>query len=166
MFMDIRNFTPLVEKKPPEEIVAFQNVVFAEAIDIVNRNHGIINQFLGDGFMATFGAPLATGHDCANALAAARELVPGSGPSPRFLDGEDVEVVRRCRAAGDRASTPGSAQGNGSLKRRRASTADWWTWLVFRDPEDLGAATPWCSRRGEDHFLELGVLVGVEVRLG
>ena len=78
MFMDIRNFTPLVEKKPPEEIVAFQNVVFAEAVEIVNRNQGIINQFLGDGFMATFGAPLATGHDCTNALAAARELVAGT----------------------------------------------------------------------------------------
>jgi adenylate cyclase len=77
MFMDIRNFTPLVEKKSPEEIVAFQNVVFAEAVDIVNRNHGIINQFLGDGFMATFGAPLATGRDCGNALAAAHELVAG-----------------------------------------------------------------------------------------
>jgi len=78
MFMDIRNFTPLVEKKPPEEIVAFQNVVFAEAVEIVNRNQGIINQFLGDGFMATFGAPLATGRDCTNALAAARELVAGT----------------------------------------------------------------------------------------
>ena len=77
MFMDIRNFTPLVEKKSPEEIVAFQNVVFAEAVEVVNRNHGIINQFLGDGFMATFGAPLATPRDCANALAAARELVAG-----------------------------------------------------------------------------------------
>ena len=77
MFMDIRNFTPLVEKKSPEEIVAFQNVVFAEAVDVVSRHHGIINQFLGDGFMASFGAPLATGRDCGNALAAARELVTG-----------------------------------------------------------------------------------------
>lgn len=77
MFMDIRNFTPLVERKSPEEIVALQNLVFAEAIDVVNRNHGIINQFLGDGFMATFGAPLASGRDCDNALAAARELVDG-----------------------------------------------------------------------------------------
>ncbi|MEO8145120.1 MAG: adenylate/guanylate cyclase domain-containing protein, partial [Betaproteobacteria bacterium] len=39
--------------------------------------HGIINQFLGDGFMATFGAPLASGRDCDNALTAARELVAG-----------------------------------------------------------------------------------------
>jgi len=77
MFMDIRDFTPLVERKSPTEIVAFQNVVFAEAIEVVNRNHGIINQFLGDGFMATFGAPVAGERDCANALAAARELVDG-----------------------------------------------------------------------------------------
>ena len=77
MFADIRNFTRLVEHKSPEEIVALQNVFFTEAVEIVNRNHGIINQFLGDGFMATFGAPLATGRDCANALAAARELVAG-----------------------------------------------------------------------------------------
>ena len=79
MFMDIRNFTPLVERKSPTEIVAFQNVVFGEAVEVVNRNHGIINQFLGDGFMAVFGAPLAGERDCANALAAARELVAGIG---------------------------------------------------------------------------------------
>jgi len=75
MFMDIRNFTPLVERRSPEEIVALQNSVFAVAIDVVNRHHGVINQFLGDGFMATFGAPLSTGEDCRNAVAAARELV-------------------------------------------------------------------------------------------
>jgi adenylate cyclase len=77
LFMDIRNFTPLVEHKAPEEIVAFQNAVFGEAIEVVNRNHGIINQFLGDGFMSTFGAPVSAGNDARNALNAARELVAG-----------------------------------------------------------------------------------------
>jgi len=75
MFMDVRNFTPMVERMAPEQIVAFQNAVFGEAIEVVNRYQGIINQFLGDGFMATFGAPLPTEEDCRNALAAARELV-------------------------------------------------------------------------------------------
>ena len=75
MFMDIRNFTVLVEHRSPEEIVALQNEVFGTAVEVVNRHHGVINQFLGDGFMATFGAPLSKGNDCANALAAARELV-------------------------------------------------------------------------------------------
>jgi adenylate cyclase len=77
LFMDIREFTRLVGNWPPERIVALQNAVFAEGVEVVNRNHGIINQFLGDGFMATFGAPTSSGRDCANALAAARELVAG-----------------------------------------------------------------------------------------
>ncbi len=75
LFMDIRDSTRLVEKKTPEEFVAYQNAVFGAAIEIVDRNHGVINQFLGDGFMATFGAPVATGRDCCNALSAARELL-------------------------------------------------------------------------------------------
>lgn len=75
MFMDIRDFTPMAERLSPEEIVAFQNKVFGVAIEVVNRHHGVINQFLGDGFMATFGAPLTAGDDCRNAVAAARELV-------------------------------------------------------------------------------------------
>jgi len=75
MFMDIRDFTTLVEHRSPEEIVALQNAVFGVAIDVVNRHRGIINQFLGDGFMATFGAPLPTGADCRNALAASSELI-------------------------------------------------------------------------------------------
>ena len=36
LFMDIRNFTQMVENKTPEEITAFQNAVFGEAIDVVN----------------------------------------------------------------------------------------------------------------------------------
>jgi adenylate cyclase len=79
MFMDIRDFTRQVERLAPEEIVAFQNRVFGLAAEVVNRHHGMINQFLGDGFMATFGAPVSAGNDCANALAAARELVARAG---------------------------------------------------------------------------------------
>jgi class 3 adenylate cyclase len=48
---------------------------FGAAIEIVDRNHGVINQFLGDGFMARFGALVATGRDCRNALTSARELL-------------------------------------------------------------------------------------------
>jgi adenylate cyclase len=75
LFMDIRDFTRTVELKTPQEIVAYQNAVFGAAVEAVNRHRGVINQFLGDGFMATFGAPVATGRDCANALAAARDLL-------------------------------------------------------------------------------------------
>lgn len=75
MFLDIRGFTPFSEKKEPEEIIRYQNNVFGFMIDIITKNHGIINQFLGDGYMATFGAPISKGNDCQNAVNAALEII-------------------------------------------------------------------------------------------
>jgi adenylate cyclase len=75
MFLDIRNFTGFAEKRTPEEVVEYLESLFEFMIEIVNRHHGIINKFLGDGFMAVFGAPLSDGKDCANALKAAQEIL-------------------------------------------------------------------------------------------
>lgn len=75
MFLDIRNFTPFAEHRSPEEVVAFLNTLFDVMISVIHRHHGIINQFVGDGFMATFGAPFSAGNDCANALNAAQEII-------------------------------------------------------------------------------------------
>jgi class 3 adenylate cyclase len=75
MFLDIRDFTPIAEKMSPEKLIAFQNEVFGFMIDIVLKNHGIINQLLGDGFMATFGAPVSHGNDCQNAFSCAQQIL-------------------------------------------------------------------------------------------
>jgi len=75
MFLDIRDFTGFAEKRTPEEVVAYLESLFEFMIEIVNRHHGIINKFLGDGFMAVFGAPLSDGKDCVNALKAAQEIL-------------------------------------------------------------------------------------------
>jgi len=75
MFLDIRGFTPFAEKKEPEEIIKYQNNVFGFMIEIINKHNGIINQFLGDGYMATFGAPLSVGNDSQNAVNAALEII-------------------------------------------------------------------------------------------
>ncbi len=75
MFLDIRGFTKFAEYKEPEEIIKYQNEVFSFMIEIITRNNGIINQFLGDGYMATFGAPISKGNDCLNAVRAALEII-------------------------------------------------------------------------------------------
>lgn len=74
LFFDIRNFTTFSESRSPVEVVNFLNTVFEVAVDVVNRNNGIINKFLGDGFMAVFGAPLSNGWDSQNAVKAALEI--------------------------------------------------------------------------------------------
>lgn len=75
MFLDIRNFTPFVEKHTPEEVVTYLNNLFSFMIDSVQRYDGVINQFLGDGFMATFGAPVSKGNIAQKAVLASAEII-------------------------------------------------------------------------------------------
>ncbi|EMG13435.1 adenylate/guanylate cyclase catalytic domain protein [Leptospira interrogans serovar Grippotyphosa str. LT2186] len=76
MFLDIRNFTRFSEKRPPGEVIDYLNYIFSHLIDIVNVHNGMINKFLGDGFMAVFGAPISDGgNDVKNAVEASLELL-------------------------------------------------------------------------------------------
>jgi adenylate cyclase len=75
LVLDIRNFTAFAETTAPDSIVNYLNQLWGKAVEIVNRHHGVVNKFLGDGFMAVFGAPLVMGNHCQNAINAARELV-------------------------------------------------------------------------------------------
>ena len=59
VFCDIANSTPLAHQLGDEVMHDLLNDFFALALGEVHRLEGTINQFLGDGFMALFGAPLA-----------------------------------------------------------------------------------------------------------
>jgi adenylate cyclase len=74
MFIDIRNFTRYAETQEPEAIVTFQNAFFAIITGVVHKYEGIVNQFLGDGCMITFGAPVNVDNPSANAVNAALEI--------------------------------------------------------------------------------------------
>jgi len=58
MALDIRDFTTFAEKHTPNEILDFQNKIFAPILEIIRKHQGIVNQILGDGIMACFGAPV------------------------------------------------------------------------------------------------------------
>jgi len=75
MFLDIRDFTTFSEMRGPEEVVEYLNVLFDSLIEGVNTHGGFINKFLGDGFMAVFGAPVSDGRDSRNAVESALELL-------------------------------------------------------------------------------------------
>jgi adenylate cyclase len=55
--LDIRGFTQFAEGLSLDEIQDFQNKFFGPVLDIINQHRGVVNQILGDGIMATFGAP-------------------------------------------------------------------------------------------------------------
>ena len=75
MFVDIRGFTAAARERSPAEVVARLDTAFAVLVEIVDRHHGIINKFLGDGFLAMFGAPIDDPAAAADAVAAGRRML-------------------------------------------------------------------------------------------
>ncbi len=72
MFLDIRNFTTFSEARETNDVFIFLNEFFDPVIKIINERGGVINKFLGDGFMAIFGAPI---HDDAHAEKAVKSAI-------------------------------------------------------------------------------------------
>jgi adenylate cyclase len=75
MFSDIRGFTALVESQPPEETIELLNTYYTLMFDAITGHGGVVNQMIGDGLMAIFGAPLPLADPCGAAVRAAREMI-------------------------------------------------------------------------------------------
>ena len=75
MFVDIRGFTAAARMRSPQEVVDRLDAAFAVLVEIVDRNGGIVNKFLGDGFLALFGAPFDDPEAARRAVTAAREML-------------------------------------------------------------------------------------------
>jgi class 3 adenylate cyclase/CHASE2 domain-containing sensor protein len=75
LFSDIRDFTTRSEKLPPEDVVALLNRYFDDMVQAIHGNGGTVDKFIGDGLMAFFGAPQSLPDPCANAYAAARDML-------------------------------------------------------------------------------------------
>ncbi|HKZ96116.1 MAG TPA: adenylate/guanylate cyclase domain-containing protein, partial [Hyphomicrobiaceae bacterium] len=70
MMLDIRGFTPFAMRVAPAEVVKMLTSFHARIVPIVRGNGGVIDKFLGDGVMATFGAVEASQTAAADALRA------------------------------------------------------------------------------------------------
>ena len=75
MFADIRSFTTLTESRSPAEIIDLLNDYFALMFEAVTSNGGSLNQMIGDGLMAIFGAPIYYEDHCVRAVNAALEML-------------------------------------------------------------------------------------------
>jgi adenylate cyclase len=75
MFVDFRSFTADARSRSPQAVVDRLDGAFAVLVEILDRHGGIVNKFLGDGFLALFGAPFEAPEAAHHAVAAAREML-------------------------------------------------------------------------------------------
>ena len=87
LFADVSGFTSISEQLDPEEVHQLMNRAFELMLGEVHRYEGTINQFLGDGVMALFGAPIAHEDHAQRAVHAALGM-------QRVLQGYGAELQR------------------------------------------------------------------------
>lgn len=90
LFIDIVEFTSLMESRGPRLTVNVLNDYFDAATEIIGRNHGVVTQFIGDGILAVFNVPIENEAHAECAYNAAKEILAKVRDS-RF-SGENVAV--------------------------------------------------------------------------
>ena len=75
MFSDIRSFTSLVESRGPAETIDLLSSYYTLMFDAIGGQGGIVNQMVGDGLMALFGAPLPHADHAERAVRAGLEML-------------------------------------------------------------------------------------------
>jgi adenylate cyclase len=88
IMLDLRGFTRLTASLPPDQVVAALVAFHAEVVPIVRRHGGVIDKFLGDGVMVTFGAVAPSPTAAADALRALEELIDRAGGATMALGGK------------------------------------------------------------------------------
>ena len=74
LFSDIRGFTTLSESRTPQEVVSLINRYFSRQVEVIFRNGGALDKFIGDCIMAIWGAPLDDAKHAEHAIQCALEM--------------------------------------------------------------------------------------------
>ena len=86
--IDIRGFSLLAKQIGSQKTVSLLNSFFSVMGGIVFKHHGIVDKYLGDGFLSLFGAPVSSTTDADNAIAAAIEMKKAMSAVNRFFKRE------------------------------------------------------------------------------
>jgi len=75
MFSDIRSFTTIAEAQTPAETIELLNTYYTLMFEAISDQGGVVNQMVGDGLMAIFGAPLVQADHCERAVKASLDMI-------------------------------------------------------------------------------------------
>ena len=91
LFSDIRGFTTLSESRTPQEVVSLLNRYFSRQVEVIFRNGGALDKFIGDCIMAIWGAPLDDAKHAEHAIQCALEMADTLDTFRKELDDHDAD---------------------------------------------------------------------------
>ncbi len=74
LFADLAGFTAMAEAMDPEEVGEVQATFFQACRQVIERNGGVVENFIDDAVMAVFGIPVSQEHDPSRAVMAGLDL--------------------------------------------------------------------------------------------
>ena len=128
LFSDLRGFTTITEKGNPEDLVQQLNEYFTRMVEIVFRNGGTVDKFVGDMVMALFGAPVDDVNHADDAVTTAVEMVRELG-----------ELNRRWAAEGRVQLDIGIGVNSGDMIAGNIGSSAIMSYTVIGDNVNLGA---------------------------
>jgi class 3 adenylate cyclase/HAMP domain-containing protein len=75
LISDIRGFTAIAERMPPDKMVETLNRYFSPMVDVIMRRGGIVDKYMGDAIMAFFGSPVRRPDDALQAVLSALDML-------------------------------------------------------------------------------------------
>jgi class 3 adenylate cyclase len=142
MFCDIRGFAGLVERQSPEQTIELLNNWYALMFDAIAGQGGVVNQMIGDGLMALFGAPSPVADAPLAAARAAIDMI------------EMVQLFNAERAtAGQAAITIGVGIASGEVIAGYTGTQQRATYTCVGETVNLAARLEQHTRQAQRHVL-------------
>lgn len=90
LMVDIRGFTQYTSGVSPRDVVSVLTEFHARIIPIIRANNGVVDKFLGDGIMATFGAVKPSDSSAANAMRALDDIMVATNEWRKDLDRRQI----------------------------------------------------------------------------
>lgn len=151
LFLDIRDFTRFSEQLPPQAVLAFLDEFLGDLSRIVLGHDGTVNKFLGDGFMAFWGAPVKQPDHATKAIRAVLDIR------------RRVEEINQARARdGKPPVAVGMGLHSGTVAAGMLGTAEQHEYTIVGDAVNLASRIETLTKA---HKIDLLVSQDVQQRL-
>ncbi len=94
LYSDIRGFTSMSDGRPPEEVVNTLNEYFEVMVEVLFKNSGTLDKFVGDEIIGLFGAPIALEDAPYRAATCALEMMQALEEFNRTRAAENLAAIR------------------------------------------------------------------------